>query len=90
MCDIAGSAYRWASGRSCVYHCHHGKIPEIIESGFGPRKVMAGLLVIGAIPSGLAGTVTTPGGLYVIRFFIGTPDDRHARRTASQLDTDTR
>lgn len=32
---------------------------------------MAGILVIGAIPSGLAGTVTSAGGLYAIRFFIG-------------------
>ena len=39
--------------------------------GFGPRKVMAGILVIGAIPSGLAGTVKSAQGLYVVRFFIG-------------------
>lgn len=32
---------------------------------------MAAILIIGAIPSGLAGTVTTVNGLYVIRFFIG-------------------
>ncbi|KZV71120.1 nitrate transporter [Peniophora sp. CONT] len=38
---------------------------------YGPRKVMASLLVIGAIPSGLAGTVSDARGLYVIRFFIG-------------------
>lgn len=38
---------------------------------FGPRLVMASLLVIGAIPSGLAGTVSTAGGLYTVRFFIG-------------------
>ncbi|KAF8554961.1 nitrate transporter [Imleria badia] len=38
---------------------------------YGPRKVMAGLLVLGAIPSGLAGTVHTVDGLYLIRFFIG-------------------
>ncbi|KDQ57288.1 hypothetical protein JAAARDRAFT_70218 [Jaapia argillacea MUCL 33604] len=38
---------------------------------YGPRKVMATLLVLGAIPSGLAGTVTTVNGLYIIRFFIG-------------------
>ncbi|KAH7886819.1 major facilitator superfamily domain-containing protein [Phlebopus sp. FC_14] len=38
---------------------------------FGPRKVMAGLLILGAIPSGLAGTVSTATGLYVVRFFIG-------------------
>ncbi|KAI6043495.1 major facilitator superfamily domain-containing protein [Pisolithus marmoratus] len=38
---------------------------------FGPRKVMAGLLICGAIPSGLAGTAHTATGLYVVRFFIG-------------------
>ncbi|KAG2067853.1 nitrate transporter [Suillus decipiens] len=38
---------------------------------YGPRKVMAGLLIIGAIPSGLAGTVSTANGLYAVRFFIG-------------------
>ncbi|KAH8091841.1 nitrate transporter [Cristinia sonorae] len=38
---------------------------------YGPRRVMAALLVIGAIPSGLAGTVHTAGELYTIRFFIG-------------------
>ncbi|KAG1716820.1 hypothetical protein ID866_342 [Astraeus odoratus] len=38
---------------------------------FGPRKVMVGLLILGAIPSGLAGTVHTANGLYIIRFFIG-------------------
>ncbi|KDQ57179.1 hypothetical protein JAAARDRAFT_58646 [Jaapia argillacea MUCL 33604] len=37
---------------------------------YGPCKVMASLLVLGGIPSGLAGTVTTANGLYVIRFFI--------------------
>ena len=39
--------------------------------GYGPRKVMAGLLVLGAIPSGLAGTAHTANGLYFVRFFIG-------------------
>lgn len=38
---------------------------------YGPRKVMAGLLIIGAIPSGLAGTISTANGLYIVRFFIG-------------------
>lgn len=38
---------------------------------FGPRKVMASLLVLGAIPSGLAGTATKASHLYAIRFFIG-------------------
>lgn len=32
---------------------------------------MAGLLVLGAIPSGLAGTAHTANGLYFVRFFIG-------------------
>lgn len=32
---------------------------------------MASLLVLGAIPSGLAGTISSAGGLYTIRFFIG-------------------
>ena len=39
--------------------------------GFGPRKVMAGLLLLGAIPSGLAGTAHSANGLYLVRFFIG-------------------
>ncbi|KAJ7909482.1 nitrate/nitrite porter [Mycena leptocephala] len=38
---------------------------------YGPRKVMAGLLLIGAIPSGLAGTAHSAQTLYVLRFFIG-------------------
>lgn len=32
---------------------------------------MAVLLILGAIPSGLAGTANSAGSLYVIRFFIG-------------------
>ena len=38
---------------------------------YGPRKVMAGILVLGAIPSGLAGTAKSAQSLYVLRFFIG-------------------
>lgn len=38
---------------------------------YGPRKVMASLLVLGAIPSGLAGTAHNAATLYVLRFFIG-------------------
>ncbi|KAG2006712.1 nitrate transporter [Coprinopsis cinerea AmutBmut pab1-1] len=38
---------------------------------YGPRKVMAWLLILGAIPSGLAGTAHNATTLYVIRFFIG-------------------
>ena len=37
---------------------------------FGPRKVLAALLVLGAIPSGLAALVTNIGGLEAARFFI--------------------
>ena len=32
---------------------------------------MASLLIIGAIPSGLAGTIHSASGLYTVRFFIG-------------------
>ncbi|KAF8805920.1 putative high affinity nitrate transporter protein 2 [Phlegmacium glaucopus] len=38
---------------------------------YGPRKVMASLLILGAIPSGLAGTAHSANTLYVLRFFIG-------------------
>ncbi|KAG6852833.1 hypothetical protein C0991_008706 [Blastosporella zonata] len=38
---------------------------------YGPRKVMASILILGAIPSGLAGTAHNAPTLYVIRFFIG-------------------
>merc|ERR1711939_368006 len=38
---------------------------------YGPRYVMAALLILGAIPSGLAGTISNATGLYIIRFFIG-------------------
>jgi len=38
---------------------------------YGPRKVMACLLILGAIPSGLAGTAYTANALYTLRFFIG-------------------
>ncbi|OCH89835.1 nitrate transporter [Obba rivulosa] len=38
---------------------------------YGPRQVMAWLLILGAIPSGLAGTIHNARGLYVVRFFIG-------------------
>lgn len=38
---------------------------------YGPRKVMAGLLFLGAIPSGLVGTVHTSATLYVVRFSMG-------------------
>lgn len=38
---------------------------------FGPRRVMAAVLLLGAIPVGLAGLVTTASSLIVARFFIG-------------------
>ncbi|BGP40529.1 hypothetical protein JCM10449v2_004491 [Rhodotorula kratochvilovae] len=38
---------------------------------YGPRLTMAAILVMGAIPSGLAGTISNVSGLYAIRFFIG-------------------
>ncbi|KUJ10774.1 nitrate transporter [Mollisia scopiformis] len=38
---------------------------------FGPRYVFVGCLLAGAIPTALAGTVSTPTGLIVLRFFIG-------------------
>ncbi|KAI5795281.1 major facilitator superfamily domain-containing protein [Geopyxis carbonaria] len=38
---------------------------------FGPRYVYAGILLTGAIPTALAGTVTSAAGLLVIRFFVG-------------------
>ncbi|CAK7231853.1 hypothetical protein SCUCBS95973_008062 [Sporothrix curviconia] len=38
---------------------------------FGPRKVFGGLLLLGAIPTGLAPLIHTASGLYVVRFFTG-------------------
>jgi len=38
---------------------------------FGPRYTFAGCLLIGAIPTFLAGTAHTVGELYALRFFIG-------------------
>lgn len=38
---------------------------------FGPKVTFAGCLLLGAIPTALAGTVTTATGLMVLRFFIG-------------------
>jgi len=38
---------------------------------FGPRKVFAGILFAGAIPTALAGTVSNATGLIIIRFFVG-------------------
>ena len=38
---------------------------------YGPRRVMAGILILGAIPSGLAGTAHNAATLDVLRFFIG-------------------
>jgi NNP family nitrate/nitrite transporter-like MFS transporter len=38
---------------------------------WGPRKVFAGTLLLGAIPTALAGTVHTVKGLLALRFFVG-------------------
>jgi NNP family nitrate/nitrite transporter-like MFS transporter len=38
---------------------------------FGPRKVFAGLLLVGSIPTALAGTVKNATGLTILRFFVG-------------------
>ena len=38
---------------------------------FGPKWTFAGILLAGAVPTALAGTVTTPSGLIAIRFFVG-------------------
>ena len=38
---------------------------------FGARWTFAAILLLGAIPTALAGTVTTHKGLFVIRFFVG-------------------
>src|SRR5947199_9831674 len=38
---------------------------------WGPRKVFAGTLLLGAIPTALAGTVHTVNGLLALRFFVG-------------------
>ena len=38
---------------------------------FGPRVTFAACLLIGAIPTFLAGTISSAAGLYTIRFFIG-------------------
>ncbi|KAJ3253217.1 hypothetical protein HK103_000805 [Boothiomyces macroporosus] len=43
----------------------------ILCDRYGPRKVMAGLLFAGAIPTALAGTVHDATGLIILRFFIG-------------------
>ena len=38
---------------------------------YGARWTFVGILLTGAIPTALAGTVTTPQGLITIRFFVG-------------------
>lgn len=38
---------------------------------FGPRLTFAGILLIGSIPTALAGTISSPSGLIAIRFFVG-------------------
>ena len=41
---------------------------------FGTRWTFAGILLVGTIPTALAGTVTTSQGLLVLRFFVGILD----------------
>ncbi|KAL1969381.1 hypothetical protein VTN77DRAFT_9574 [Rasamsonia byssochlamydoides] len=38
---------------------------------FGPRWVFIGVLLCGAIPTAMAGLVTTPSGLIALRLFVG-------------------
>lgn len=38
---------------------------------FGPRVTFAACLLLGALPSALAGTVTSANGLIALRFFVG-------------------
>jgi NNP family nitrate/nitrite transporter-like MFS transporter len=38
---------------------------------FGPRLTFVGCLLLGSIPSALAGTIHNAAGLYTIRFFVG-------------------
>ncbi|KAL2834049.1 major facilitator superfamily domain-containing protein [Aspergillus pseudoustus] len=38
---------------------------------YGPRLVFVGLLICGAIPTAMAGLVTSPQGLIALRFFVG-------------------
>lgn len=53
----AGLLFRLASGPLC--------------DRFGPRMVFVCLLLTGALPTALAGTISSVQGLYVIRFCIG-------------------
>lgn len=38
---------------------------------YGAKWTFAGILLVGAIPTALAGTVSTPQGLITVRFFVG-------------------
>ncbi|KAL4915557.1 major facilitator superfamily domain-containing protein [Aspergillus aurantiobrunneus] len=38
---------------------------------FGPRLVFIGLMLVGSIPTAMAGLVTSPEGLIALRFFVG-------------------
>ena len=40
-------------------------------NSFGVRLTFAGILLAGAIPTSLAGTVSTAQGLVTVRFFVG-------------------
>ncbi|PWZ01234.1 MFS general substrate transporter [Testicularia cyperi] len=57
MASLGGTAIvRLAAGPAC--------------DRYGPRKVLATLLILGAIPSGMAALVTNIQGLEAVRFFI--------------------
>ncbi|CCG84626.1 protein of unknown function [Taphrina deformans PYCC 5710] len=38
---------------------------------YGPRYVMAGVLIAGAIPTACTPAITSVSGLYIVRFFVG-------------------
>lgn len=38
---------------------------------FGARYIFAGTLILGAVPTALAGTIQNATGLIIVRFFIG-------------------
>lgn len=46
-----------------LFASHALRRADPFSTGFGPRKVMAAILLVGAIPSGLAGTISSPAGL---------------------------
>lgn len=38
---------------------------------FGPRLVFVGILLVGSIPTAMAGLITSARGLIALRFFVG-------------------